>query len=434
MPPAKSSRYSTSRQKACQPCSSAKAKCDRKPGTCGRCALRGLTCNYVVTESSRDVQDTSLFDETEYSIPTPDVTVGTLQVPLPRDETPSSTVPSVENIGNTPNSSSSTAFQTRVLPLGDITAKAHKNYSEDLDFSGLELVCPINSDDIRNRWLNSYVPFTGQAVKEYTPSVMSFVYRVLKSYASMMVRGRGIPSFIHSSQITTTSITPPLSTCLSLVRICEQSLPGSEGVATDVIQREMNNLYERHEAYDDINLLAAFQAYLIYSMVLFFHLNSRGPVTFLRQAIINLQEIACANSRRGLVCLSEQQGIRPKWESWIVAEARRRTLFTMYFFDNVLSAQDGLSIYLGAELQGLPAPSSKPLWQLSIRHDWERAYNIHLAEWADRPFRIDELWPIPQDLDEDDIVERRGRADRWLEAVDEYGTMLYAVTSCTHGG
>ncbi|KAF4472490.1 C6 finger domain [Fusarium albosuccineum] len=434
MPPAKSSRYSTSQQKACQPCSSAKAKCDRKPGTCGRCALRGLTCNYVVTESSRGVQDTSLFDETEYSIPTPDVTVGTLQVLLPRDETPSSTVPSVENIGNTPNSSSSTAFQTQALPLGDITAKAYKNDTEDLDFSGLELVCPINSDDIRNRWLNSYVPFPGQAVKEYTPSVMSFVYRVLKSYASMMVRGRGIPSFIHSSQITTTSITPPLSTCLSLVRIYEQSLPGSERVATDVIQREMNNLYESHESYDDINLLAAFQAYLVYSMVLFFHLNSRGPATFLRQAIINLQEIACASSRRGLVCLSEQQGIRPKWEAWTVAEARRRTLFTMYFFDNVLSAQDGLSIYLGVELQGLPAPSSKSLWQSSVRHDWERTYNIHLAEWADRPFRIDELWPIPQDLGEDDIIERRDRVDRWLEAVDEYGTMLYAVTSCTHGG
>ncbi|RKK97507.1 hypothetical protein BFJ70_g17605 [Fusarium oxysporum] len=369
----------------------------------------------------------------DYSIPTPDIAVDTLQVSLPREQTPSSTLPSVENmVGNTPTSSSSAPVQT--LPLSGTRVDSRGKEAEVLDFSRLALVCPINSNDIKDRWLNSYVPFPGQAVKEYSPSIMDFVYRVLKSYASIMVRGRGIPPFIHSSQVSTTLVTPPLSTCLSLVRICEQTLPGSEGVAADVIQREMNSLYERHATYDDINLLAAFQAHLIYSMVLFFYLTPGGPVPFLRQAVINLQEIASVCSCRGLVCLSEQQEIRPRWEAWIVAEAKRRTLFTMYFFDNVLSAQDGLSIYLGAELKGLPAPSSKSLWQSSVRHDWERTYNLHLAEWADSLFRIDELWPIPHDLDEEGVIKRRERVDRWLEAVDEYGTMLYAVTSCTHGG
>ncbi|KAH6964870.1 hypothetical protein EDB82DRAFT_466732 [Fusarium venenatum] len=411
MPPTRSSRYSTSRQKACQSCSSAKAKCDRRPATCGRCALRGLSCNYPVAESARDGHDTSLFDETQmhYSISTSDVTVDTIKHSLQREQTPNSTIPSIEIIaGSTPISS--------------------------LDFSNLALVCPINSDDIKNRWLNSYVPLPGQTVKEYSPNIMSFVYRILRSYTSMMVRGRGIPPFIHSSQITTELITPPLSTCLSLVRICEQSLPGSEEVAADVIQREMNNLYDKHATYDNASLLAAFQAHLIYSMVLFFYLTPGGPVPFLRQAVIKLQEIACVCSRRGLMSVSEQQGIRPKWEDWIVAEAKRRTLFTMYFFDNVLSAQDGFSIYLGTELKGLPAPSSKALWQSSVRQEWEKIYNIHLADWVDSLFRIDELWPIPDDLDEDGVIERRKRVDRWLEAVDEYGSILYAVTSCTHGG
>ncbi|UZP40465.1 hypothetical protein NXS19_008281 [Fusarium pseudograminearum] len=265
------------------------------------------------------------------------------------------------------------------------------------------------------------------------PSIISLVSRVLKSYASMMVRGRGIPPFIHASQVTTELITPPLSTCLSLVRVCEQSLPGSAEVAADVIQREMNNLYERHATYDDINLLGAFQAHLIYSMVLFFYLSPGGPVSFLRQAVINLQEIACVCSRRGLVCLSEQQAIRPTWEDWIVAEAKRRTLFTMYNFDNVLSAHDGFSIYLGAELTGLPAPSSKSLWQSSVRHEWEKTYNLHLVDWPENLFQIDELWPMPRDLDEQGVLERRRRVDRWLEGVDEYGSILYAATSCTHG-
>lgn len=357
-------------------------------------------------------------------MPTPDIAVDSHQ------QTPNASLLSVESIaGNTPTSSFLTPLPT--IPL---SRTSHGKEAEVLDFSSLALVCPINSDDIKNRWLNSYIPLPGQTVKEYSPSIMKLVSRVLKSYASMMVRGRGIPPFIHASQVTTELITPPLSTCLSLVRICEQSLPGSTEVAVDVIQREMSNLYERHATYDDINLLAAFQAHLIYSMVLFFYLTPGGPVLFLRQALINLQEIACACSRRGLVCLSEQQAIRPRWENWIVAEAKRRTLYTMYFFDNVLSAQDGFSIYLGTELTGLPAPSSKSLWQSGVRHEWEKIYNLNLVDWADNLFRIDELWPIPHDLDEEGVNERRNRVDRWLEGVDEYGSILYTVTSCTHGG
>ncbi|KAK3935107.1 MFS general substrate transporter [Diplogelasinospora grovesii] len=334
----KTARYSASRQKACQSCSNAKAKCDRKAGSCSRS-------------------------------------------------------------GN---------------------------------FSGRGLLCPINVDSISIRWMNPYIPVPGQTIKAYPPTIIAFIYRVLKSYASIAVRGRGIPPFVHSSQVTATSSSPPIATCLSLVRICDTSLPGSDDVAADVLMREMNNLYERREAYDDdMASLAAFQAYLIYSMVLFFRLQ-RGADPFLRQAVMALQEIACSSSRRGLLCPAEQQRARPRWEAWIVAEAKRRTLFTMYLFDSVLSARDGLPTFLGTELRGLLAPSDKALWQAGARYDWETSYNVHLVDWVEGALRIDELWPIPADLDEASVVKRRGRVDQWLENVDEFGTMIYAVTSCTH--
>jgi hypothetical protein len=304
---------------------------------------------------------------------------------------------------------------------------------EALDFSGLELVCPINVDDISNRWLNPYLPVPGQTIKEYPTSVTAFICRILKSYVAVTVRGRGILPFVHPSQMMTLSAGSPLSTCLSFVRICEKPLPGSEGAAASVLQREMNNLYELQGTYDDMALLAAFQSYLIYSMVLFFRL-SQGSNPFLRQAMMNLQELACSTSRRGLVCSAEQRRARPRWEAWIVAEAKRRTIFAMYLFDSVLSAQDGLPSFLGTELQELPAPANKALWQAQARYDWETAYNIHLAEWMEGGLNIDELWPIPADLDESGVAKRRSRVDQWLENVDEFGTMLYAVTSYTHGG
>lgn len=306
---------------------------------------------------------------------------------------------------------------------------------EALDFSGLdaELLCPINADDISNRWLNSFVPVPGQKTKEYPPAVTSFIYRILKSYAAVTIRGHGIPPFVHSSQTTVESSRPPLSTCLSLVRMCESPLPGSEGAAMDVLQREMTSLYEKHTEYGDLTLLSAFQAYLIYSLVLFFKF-SPGVRTFLRQAMMNLQHIACSSSRQGLVCEAEQRRARPRWEAWIVAEAKRRTLFVMYLFDSLLLAEDGLPTFLGTELRGLLAPAGKLLWRACTRNEWETAYNHYLADWDGGGLRIDELWPIEGDMGETGIKERRNRVDQWLEDVGEFGTMVYAVTSCTHGG
>jgi hypothetical protein len=74
------------------------------------------------------------------------------------------------------------------------------------------------------------------------------------------------------------------------------------------------------------------------------------------------------------------------------------------------------------------------LWKAGARQEWEREYNVHLADWVKAGLYINELWPIPADMDEARIMERRARVDRWLEGVDEFGTMMYAVTSCTHGG
>ena len=304
---------------------------------------------------------------------------------------------------------------------------------ETLDFSDLELVCPINASEISNRWSNAYMPFPGQMIKEYPARITKLIFRILKSYAAVAVHGRGIPPFVHSSQIVASSTNAPLSTCLSLVRVCDKPLPGSEVVVGDVLQREMNTIYDLHTTYDDLALLAAFQAYLIYTMVLFF-LLSQDSNTFLRQAMMNLQELGSASAQRGVMCSAEQQLTRPKWEAWMVSEAKRRSLFTMYLFDSVLSAHDGLPTFLGTELRGLPAPAGKLLWQAKYRQDWETAYNIHLAEWSEGGLRIDELWPIPADLKESEVIDRRSRIDHWLEDVDEYGTMLYAVTSCTHDG
>lgn len=439
-------RYATTRQKACHPCSAAKAKCDRKLRRCTRCLQRGLSCAYPQAAPPGDsAPGTGVNGKVCRTRPTTSIP-STSQDLHPTPECDSSEgidtwslVPeltgSMSGCSQTNVSSSSTVGDQTLQGLRLSATNSQSGASETLDFSNLEVFSPINVDDIRNRWLNPYVPVPGQKIKEYSANTTFFISKILKSYAAVTVHGRGVPPFVHSSQVMATSSSPPLSTCLSLVRMCEKPLPGSESVTADVLQREMSRLYAQRETYDDWSLLATFQAYLIYSMVLFFRLGDTSS-SFLRQAMMNLQDLACCSSRQGVMCIAEKHHSRPRWEAWVVVEAKRRTLFTMYLFDNVLSALDGLQTFLGTELEGLPAPSNKSLWRAQTRHEWETEYNVHLVDWKEGGFRIDETWPIPTDVlgDEAELLERRNRVDKWLESVDEFGTMIYAVTSCTHGG
>lgn len=378
-----SSRYSRSRQKVCENCSTAKAKCDRGQGKCSRCAARGIRCTYPGADTS----------------------------------TQSSEAPEEQDA------------------VGSDSPDRHRSapgHRETPDFAHLRLCCPINVDDIQNRWLNLFVPMPGQQPKQYPAAITLFISRVLKSYVAAASRGRTVPPFIHLLQMRVLASVPPLSICLSLMRMCEQPAPGSEGVIVDLLRREMATIYANRSGYDHTAMLAAFQAFLLYAMSLFFTL-AQGPDAGMREAMMHLQHLAAMSCRHGLVCAEEQQRARPKWEAWAVAEAKRRTLFTMYLFDSVLSSLDGLPTFLGTELAGLPAPASRVLWQAEERGAWESSYSLDLAGWSTGRLRIDELWPVSSDMGQAAVLERCNRVDRWLEDVDEYGTMLYAVTSCTHG-
>jgi hypothetical protein len=303
---------------------------------------------------------------------------------------------------------------------------------DSIDFTSPSLVCPINVTSITNRWLNVYIDAPDQIMKEYDPKVSHFTCQMLKSYVGAAIRSQRFPPFIHSTQITAQSLCPVLATCMSIVQIYNRLLPGSERATAEVLHREMAKVYEERLNYDEIGLLAAFQSYLIYAMVLFFRIDVDVTGLF-RQAKVHLQELASMTAGGGIMCTEEQQRQRPRWESWIVAEAKRRTLYTMYLFDNVLSQHEGDPIFLGTELKGLPAPASKTLWEAKGRRDWDLKYNLHLLQWPDRDFAINELWEMPPKAPTATLVDRAQRVDRWLEDLDEYGVMMYAVTSSIHG-
>ena len=190
----------------------------------------------------------------------------------------------------------------------------------------------------------------------------------------------------------------------------------------------------QHQTYSKTDLLAAFQSYLLYATTAFFLPTSQPstkPPLVDHTTMTNLQELASSLSLSGLLCTAEAapSPSRPDWPSWILASAKRRALYAMYLFDNVFNALSNVPTYIAEELADLPVPASKMLWEARSREEWEREYDLHLAEWAGGELRMSELWFSPGD----DSKERRERVDRWVEGVDEFGMMLFAVCAHIHG-
>lgn len=427
----KSKRYATSRQKACLNCATAKARCDHRSDGCHRCVRRGLSCQYHPQPCAPAV---------------PRIAPGRLLAP--RTEKRENGEPVGDIFSKThgsgvwiANDLSRNCFDidstTWRIELGRQSQSPYHNPQHDqnqdtsINIRCSDLVCPIDAETIKNRWLGSFVPEPGQQHKAYSLAVLNYIAKMLKSYASATVHGIRIPPFVHPTQIISDHSKSTLATCLSLVHKCD-NLPADEHhFVRETLRREMNILYDTKSSSDGYLLLEAFQAYLIYALVLYFNLEP-SPKSILRETLMQLQDIACATAKHGLICVSEQERGLPQWESWIVVEAKRRALYIMYIFDSLLTSYDNLPILLGKELRGLPAPTSSKLWRAASRKEWELEYNRHLSDWA-HPLNIEELWPMPPDFTEGEIMKRRDRIDRWLETVDEFGTMLYAITSCTHG-
>lgn len=444
-------RASFPRKKACQQCSAGKVRCDLNKPRCSRCEVRRTVCEYTLAEpvvhsTPLTVRDTSIVDLSNDSS----------HVVSPQQHSPISKGVGFREPANPAipaekfGISAATCAQDRFPSLGTTFAAQDDDNeywtSSPLSFVAINLICTVDPTRIRNRWLSDFIPSLTDRVKMYAPGVSSFVFRVLKTYPSILLNRGQLPPFIHPSQLAGPDIPTPLANCLSLVRLWDGQVRGSEAIVCETIKKEMDRLYAevgrslysyhyiklifvlKRASYNQMDKLSACQAYLIYSMMLFFS-RQHGQSLVDRQIMINLLDFACDIAQDGLVCPGEIAKIRPDWESWIVACAKRRTLYTLYFFDNIFCAAHDLPTFLGEELESLPAPARKSLWDARDRNTWEKAYALHLTEWPEGAFRIDELWP---DMSPDNGEKKRRRVDKWLQSVDEYGMMLFAVTHITH--
>ncbi|KAJ5878480.1 hypothetical protein N7455_001945 [Penicillium solitum] len=411
--PASSRIPRNSRRKACRKCVESKAACDLEKPKCKRCKDRGTSCEYPAHVRSQSGTNT----ENQYA--TVDASpLSTVSNAISPDSTLAQVL--AQNTGN----ESHTPGHSTIADSGLV-------HLDVLDFQEIDLLPMIDAEEIRDRWLRPYVSSsTGQEPKQLNAHTIQYLTCVLKSYIRNLLHSSP-PPFIHFMQQTATC-PPVLAYCFTLVRTWLTRIPGCEPLLLRTIGDEMKNIENQDASQSDFDNLCSFQAYLIYFMTIhFFHRTDtvREPNQFDQYVQLQMQEIAFRSAKAGLTCRAEESQTRPSWESWIVASAKRRTLFTMYLFTNVYNSELGLPNFVAEELRGTLAPESKILWEASDRALWEREYNRHLSRWEDGMLEISELWKSA----ETGTDARREKIERWLQSADEFGIMLFSVCAHIHG-
>ncbi|EAW20586.1 Zn(II)2Cys6 transcription factor domain-containing protein [Aspergillus fischeri NRRL 181] len=355
------------RKKACQNCTKSKVRCGLEKPICSRCRSKGHSCQYPPGR---------------VATPEIEVTAATFRSPRPR---------------------AVTSGQARRL---------------DLDFTDIDLTPSLNAVDIRDRWLRPYLlPPLGrdEIPKAYHPFTLQYISIILRTYPRYMLKDGGFPPIIHHTQVNTNQMPQALANCYSLVRMWEQAAPGSETMVMSTVEAEMERLASETTSQHDYDLLCSFQAYLVYTILMYF--SPLGNVSVVTdKTMMTLMELAFRTAQNGLLCTEEITHTRPNWESWIVVSAKRRAIYTMYLLSSVYNSDRGLPNFVADEMKGVYVPESRVLWDVTDRGVWEKEYDRHLLEWEDGMLEISELWRST----ETGSTGRRERIGKWVRGVDEF--------------
>ncbi|EYE95505.1 Zn(II)2Cys6 transcription factor domain-containing protein [Aspergillus ruber CBS 135680] len=367
----------TPRRKACGNCARSKARCSLEKPACSRCRLTDRNCVYETAALALEQRNSRLAQ-------------GGLQAE-----------PERLNYASAPSWSPGT--------LGN----------NELDFGDIDLTPTSEADRIRARWLRPYFMATLDRIeipKVVLPYTIQFIKRTLRTYPRNMLKDGHVPPIIHQAQVKGSEVPRALANCYSLVRMWEHAVPGSEEVVLSTLRREMDRLSSE---------VCTSPSYLICSIVMYF--SPQGD--FSENTMITLMDLAFRTSQNGLSCTAEIEQTKPTWESWIVAAAKRRAVFILYIFSSMYNADRMLPDFIADELRTVYVPGHKALWEAGNRETWNKVYDRYLSDWEDGSLIISELWASP----EKEEPKRRERIERWVQTVDEFGMMIFAVCAHIHG-
>ncbi|PTB45984.1 hypothetical protein M441DRAFT_63300 [Trichoderma asperellum CBS 433.97] len=212
--------------------------------------------------------------------------------------------------------------------------------------------------------------------------LVSLALQILRSYPFMILRKAALPPFINPMQVSwaETRIGPrqqSLLTCMSLVSLFKSRTDSSRNLVWRLIKLEQEKILSKHAEFDKWELLAAFQALLVYCLLRIqdVPVNNDGFEAALLTTV-NLVFIALMSSTGGVRKseLPDDPGVT--WMDWIFNESRRRTVIIFQILNILIEMSTEVSSFPGCGFVLIPLANSATLWNANCIEEWQKEFEI----------------------------------------------------------
>ncbi|KAK1762527.1 hypothetical protein QBC33DRAFT_551754 [Phialemonium atrogriseum] len=386
----------TSRKRSCAACVRAKARCIRPADTglesCVRCNERGANCEFDAAARRNGAPPPGAKDwEIQGSSTTLTLTrrpsrsgnlqVSTLPQTYPDIAAPLSRQSADINIWDAD-------FFGEIGPLG-LESTPVENQGIDSLLSGFSGAPPdmlVTGTSSFTPWtiqLSGPSPFEHRAFTRLSEGpLVSLAMRILRSYPFMMLQKAALPPFISPVLFSwaETGMGPPqqaLITCVDLVNLFKSRTESDRNVIWRLIRLEQERILAKHANFDRWELLAAFQALLVYCLLRLHEVPvGHDGLEASLLTTVNLVFSALASSAGGThkMCVPDDPGL--SWTDWIFSESMRRTVLIFQILDILVEISTEASSYANCGLLLIPLATSATLWNAEDPEGWRTEFRL----------------------------------------------------------
>jgi hypothetical protein len=196
--------------------------------------------------------------------------------------------------------------------------------------------------------------------------------RILSSYPRMMQNQDILPPFIHPQWLSLSGTEPvlePLAICVSMIRMLTAGGQGSGRLFWRNVRMECDRLSSTHDTLNEIALLAAMQALLVYVLIRLSEgetEDNNHDAALLGTIAILLNDLHKKMQGSPL----RKMGPETSWNRWIFEESRQRMGIIFHILNMLVCLEPATACAMQPGLLLAPLPAHKRLWEAKSDEQW----------------------------------------------------------------
>ncbi|EXM12293.1 Zn(2)-C6 fungal-type DNA-binding domain [Fusarium oxysporum f. sp. vasinfectum] len=196
------------------------------------------------------------------------------------------------------------------------------------------------------------------------------IMQMLYAYPQMMLRRQTFPPFIHPHWHLKT-LPETLGNCMSIGQLFAARTPETQSFLWRMVAAEEGRFREKLHTFSPREVHLCLQAMIIYMMM-----SMSEPDSESKERTSRLFETAELIGTRfldftGSYSTSEISEPSSTWQDWIFAESCRRMSCLWLIISCVITIENGRTCSSCSDMQNLPLPSSKLLWEARSFEEWQ---------------------------------------------------------------